>query len=225
VRQLPDVLEKLDEYELAILREWMARNGRMPEAAAIWSHAARPGLELPWAGEGGNRPAKAELERRDRWQRIFMPQGAILAGRVDAKNWLTLGADEYVPVLFAGQRVLMSLNGVDTAVRLGYLVAAEGSRGGSGPEGAKSAAPPRVGWAALPEGYELRLRMSGLLWPEAADRLANAAYLTRESLGRGQVILFASSPVFRGSTMGTARMLTNALVYGPGLGARHPIEP
>jgi hypothetical protein len=225
VRQLPDVLDKLDAYELAILREWMARNGEMPETAAIWSHATRPGLEVPWAGEEGKRPAKEELERRDRWQRIFMPQGAILAGRIDKKNWLTFGAEEYVPVLFAGHPVLMSLNGVDTAVRLGYLMAAEGSRGSAGPESAESPAPPRVGWAALPEGYELRLRMSGLLWPEAADRLANAAYLTRESLGRGQVILFASPPAFRGSTMGTARMLTNALVYGPGFGARHPIKP
>ncbi len=225
VRQLPDVLDKLDAYELAILREWMARNGEMPGPEAIWSHAARPGLEFPWAGEGGKRPAKEELERRDSWQRLFMPQGAILAGRVDEKNWLTFGTGEYVPVLFADHPVLMSLNGVDTAVRLGCLTAEEGSGASPASQGAESPAPRRAGWAALPEGYELRLRMSGLLWPEAADRLANAAYLTRESVGRGQVILFASPPAFRGSTMGTARMLANALVYGPGFGARHPIEP
>jgi hypothetical protein len=46
--------------------------------------------------------------------------------------------------------------------------------------------------------------MAGLLWPEAAHRLANGAWLTREAVGRGQIILFATPPVFRGATDGTA---------------------
>jgi hypothetical protein len=41
-------------------------------------------------------------------------------------------------------------------------------------------------------------------------------------MGSGQVILFASSPVFRGWFRGTARLLSNAIVYGPGAGARQP---
>jgi hypothetical protein len=65
-----------------------------------------------------------------------------------------------------------------------------------------------------------RLHLGGLLWPEAAGRLAHTAYATRESRGRGQVILFADDPVFRGWTLGTRRMLINALLYGPGLGTR-----
>src|SRR5262249_43344210 len=80
-------------------------------------------------------------------------------------------------------------------------------------------------WAPTPEGYQLRLRMSGLLWPEAADRLANTAYVTRESVGAGQVILFASSPTFRCSTKGTTRIYANALILGPGMGAQQPIKP
>ena len=35
----------------------------------------------------------------------------------------------------------------------------------------------------------------------------------------GQVILFLSDPEFRGWTMGTRRLLTNAILYGPGLGS------
>ena len=63
-----------------------------------------------------------------------------------------------------------------------------------------------------------RLRLSGLLWPEAAFRLENSAYLTREASGRGQVILFAQPPNFRGYWHGTRRLLLNAVLLGPGCG-------
>jgi hypothetical protein len=69
------------------------------------------------------------------------------------------------------------------------------------------------------------LRMSGLLWPEAVQRLANSAYVTREAIGRGQVILFTGEPVFRGASLGSMRLLANALIYGPGCGAAQPIRP
>ncbi|MCB9898360.1 MAG: hypothetical protein H6825_10185 [Planctomycetes bacterium] len=69
-----------------------------------------------------------------------------------------------------------------------------------------------------------RLRMAGLLWPEAAGRLADSAYLTVESMGAGQIVLFAGEPTFRGQTRGTARLLANAIVYGPGAGARQPVR-
>lgn len=67
------------------------------------------------------------------------------------------------------------------------------------------------------------LRLSGLLWPEARERLQLSAYATVESVGRGQVILFNGDPTFRGYWLGTARLLTNALVYGPGMGASVPV--
>jgi hypothetical protein len=65
-----------------------------------------------------------------------------------------------------------------------------------------------------------RLHLGGLLWPEAAGRLAHTAYATREGVGRGQVILFASDPGFRDWTLGTRRLMLNAVLYGPGLGTR-----
>jgi hypothetical protein len=67
------------------------------------------------------------------------------------------------------------------------------------------------------------LRMSGLLWPEAGQRWARSAYATREGLGRGQVILFAGDPYFRGYFRGTGRMLANAMFLGPGLGTTVPV--
>jgi len=65
-----------------------------------------------------------------------------------------------------------------------------------------------------------RIHLGGLLWPEAAARLANTAYATREGRGRGQVILFADHPAFRRWMTETERMLLNAILLGPGLGSR-----
>jgi hypothetical protein len=66
------------------------------------------------------------------------------------------------------------------------------------------------------------LRLSGLLWPEGRDRWAKTAYLTRENLGKGQIILFAFDANFRGYFHGSERLLINALLFGPGLGTTRP---
>jgi hypothetical protein len=71
---------------------------------------------------------------------------------------------------------------------------------------------------------EERLRISGLLWPEARKRWSETPYATREAKGKGQVILFATRPNFRGYFHGGERMLLNALLLGPGFGTRHEIE-
>lgn len=68
------------------------------------------------------------------------------------------------------------------------------------------------------------LRVAGLLWPEARERIEKSAYLTVERVGKGQIILFATEPGHRGQQRATARMIANAVVYGPGLGANPPIE-
>ena len=214
VRRLRDVLGQLDGYELAVLREALERARELPHGGDVWSHVADAGAARPWDGLADlKRPPAEELERRDAWDRMFMPQGAFLAARTDPEHWLTYGAGPELPVLTRGGDVLMAKHPVETPVRLGVL------------EPTAGAEPSRVGWSAVPAGHGLRLRMSGLLWPEAAGRLASSAAVTREAVGNGQVILFANSPTFRASTLGTARLLTNAMIYGPGLGARAPILP
>jgi hypothetical protein len=67
-----------------------------------------------------------------------------------------------------------------------------------------------------------KMRLSGLLWPEARERWANTAYCTRESMGKGQLILFADEPFFRAYFHGTRRLLENAIVLGPGIGTAFP---
>jgi hypothetical protein len=67
-----------------------------------------------------------------------------------------------------------------------------------------------------------KIRLSGLTWPEARARWANTAYCTRESSGRGQVILFAVHPNLRSYFNGSKRLFVNAVLLGPGMGARWP---
>ncbi|MGB7490527.1 MAG: M14 family zinc carboxypeptidase [Thermoanaerobaculia bacterium] len=67
-----------------------------------------------------------------------------------------------------------------------------------------------------------RIHLGGLLWPEAAGRLAHTAYAARERLGDGQVILFLGHPTFRAWPLDSQRMFLNALLYGPGLGTHWP---
>ena len=62
------------------------------------------------------------------------------------------------------------------------------------------------------------IRLSGLLWPEARDRWAETSWLSRERIGRGQVIAFLGNPVYRTCFYGTGRLFSNALLLGPGLG-------
>jgi len=68
-----------------------------------------------------------------------------------------------------------------------------------------------------------QLRLSGLLWPEARERLSNTAYATVESIGNGQVVLFAIDPTFRTWLPGIQRLFFNAVLLGPGMGTSQPI--
>jgi hypothetical protein len=65
-----------------------------------------------------------------------------------------------------------------------------------------------------------RLRLAGLLWPEARWRWAETVYLSQERVRDGQVIAFLGNPAYRGAFRGTMRLLDNALLLGPGLGTR-----
>ena len=84
--------------------------------------------------------------------------------------------------------------------------------------------PAYVGWSPVPEDHEVVIRMGGLLWPEARERLVSSAYVARERVGRGQVILFAHAPAFRAAQLGAMRILENALIFGPGMGTSQPID-
>ncbi len=210
-RDLSAVLDDLDTYEIGVLREWAADTEKL-DPDAVWSHGAGASEPTyPWAGVDLSRGSAEELKRRDNWQRQFMTPGTIVASRVDDEHWLTAGCNEYLPILYSSGTVFMAKDGVEAPLRYGVLDDAPGTEA------------QRVGWSTIPSGKQLLLRMSGLLWPEAAHRIANGAAVTRERVGMGQVILFADSPTFRATSLGTTRVFMNAVIYGPGLGSNQPI--
>ena len=207
--RLGDVVDQdLAPYQDQLHREWLAWNDPLPDN--IWGHDAEA-ADYPFVKKDA--PAgPEERQRTDDWQAQFMPSGALVATRPVGEHWLNAGRNAFLSVLFSDSPVLMSDGRVEAAARVGQWL----------PAGDNAAH--HVGWGPVPEGHRLSVRMGGLLWPEARERIASAAYVTREQVGRGQVILFAHAPAFRAAQLGAMRMLENALILGPGLGASKPIE-
>lgn len=240
VRRLGDALADLASFRADLLSGWRDAPGLPPPAESqhdmVRRHTAGGAAAMPWE-DIEEAPGKidmvdlekAELERREAYAARFQPQGVILAGRVDTEHWLTVGSGAALPIFVANGPVLLAKSPVEAPVRLGVARALPAPAPEPG-RGERAEAPPQprwraLGWSAVPGGAELDLRLSGLLWPEAAERLANSAYLTRERRGHGQVILFAGDPVYRGAALGTTRLFANAVVYGPGCGARKARMP
>ncbi len=209
VRTLEQVIgEDLEPYQDGLYREWLADHQPLPEQ--VWGHAAQT-QPMPWADTPAL-PAAEERTRREQWLRQFMPSGALVANRADTSHWLNAGGHDYLTALFSNSPVLMAHAPVETPLRVGVYSPAEESRAGL------------LGWAPVPAGQELRVRAGGLLWPEARERIASAAWVTREGVGAGQVILFAHAPAFRGAQLGAMRVLENAIILGPGMGSSQSIE-
>lgn len=200
--------EELAEYQDTIHREWLAAQP-VPDGPVTWGHAATAELDYPWL-EAGELPEPEARKRNDEWQSLLMPSGAIVATRVDTKHWLGAGTGEVLPVLFSRSPVLMAALPVEAPFRIGVYSPADTEAA-------------TLNWAPVPAGQELRVRMSGLLWPEARTRISSSAWVTRERVGRGQVILFSHAPAFRAAQLGAMRVLENALVLGPGMGTSQPI--
>ncbi|MGS2721267.1 M14 family metallopeptidase [Paraglaciecola aestuariivivens] len=209
VKLVDNILAKPQSYDIALQRQWLAEQKVDPQLLSM-QYDLQTDLAYPW-DDAPEKRKEDELKQRNAWQKLFMPSGAMVAGRVDQQHWLSFGVNSTLPLLFAKYPVLMAPESADAVVRVGVYTTQEKPS----EQDSKSKAP---SWYTLPKGQELKVRMSGLLWPEAAQRIANGAYLTRERIGRGQIILFAGQPNFRGATRGTNRLLLNAIVYGPGLG-------
>ena len=211
VKQLQDVLDKSIDYNFDLLREIYALEDNLDQEAVL-NNIVDLETTYPWELNESNY-SEDELKNRDRWQSIFMPSGAFVAGRTDQKHWLTFGTPKTLPVLYGNYPVLMTGNNAEAPIRIGELV-----------ENSDISEFRTINWSTLPAGKDIKVRMSGLVWPEAAQRIANSAYLTREQVGEGQIILFSGEPNFRGSTRGTNRVWLNAIVYGPGLGTSPRIQ-
>jgi len=220
VRLIKDAFNDIGKYDQTLQREWLAQQDDYPEIKTTWQHGVSDDINYPWSSDAKS-VSEAILKKQDDWLSKFSPSGAIIAARTDKKHWLTFGTPAVLPILISNNPVLMSDDSSEAVVRMGVYEKMDKSMWDNITASFKDKPVTRkIGWSSLPDEYQLKLRMSGLLWPEASKRIANSAYLTRESKGNGQIILFASQPIFRGSTKGTNRLLLNALVYGAGLGTQ-----
>jgi len=211
VKLLQNTFENSLDYNFDLLKEISASDNNINKAKTL-AHRINLDITYPWESSD-EQMSKKDLQNRDKWQSIFMPSGSMVAGRVDQKHWLSFGIPPTLPILYANFPILMAHDKSEAVVRIGELISNDEIKDFR-----------MINWSSIPPGKDLNVRMSGLVWPEAAQRIANSAYLTRERIGRGQIILFAGEPNFRGSTRGTNRLWLNALIYGAGLGASSKIN-
>ena len=210
VRLRREVLGELALYRSAARRDQAARAVTIDEAA-VWQQGT-PGADSADSAAAGEQDAaaagKGEADAED--APVSGPVGEALAQQRDA--WMRR---------FAPQGAMLRAL-VDTRAWLTF-----GMDQGEMPVlvmGDQSLMAPQAVRVPVRLAEAARLRLAGLLWPEARARLAESAYATVEPVGAGQIILFASPPSFRGVFRGTARLLSNAIVYGPSLGASQPLR-
>ena len=208
VKHLRDTFDNSEDYNFDLQREIYSLEDDISKEDAL-NNKVDLDINYPWESED---KISEDLKKRDKWQSILMPSGAMVAGRIDQKHWLTFGTIDVLPVLYGNYPILMTSDNAQAAVRIGELI--------NDPTKENARA---INWSTIPAGKDINVRMSGLVWPEASQRIANSAYLTRERVGKGQVILFSGEPNYRGSALGTNRLWLNAVIYGAGLGTNQKI--
>ena len=211
VKQIQNSFDKSNNFNIDLQREIYALSDEI-DYESVLGNKVNTEISYPWE-TSKKKLSQKELEDRDKWQSLFMPSGSFVGARTDQKHWLTFGSTEILPVLYSNYPVLMTDKNSQAAVRIGEII--------DSPENNEVKV---LNWSTIPAGKDINIRMSGLVWPEAAQRIANSAYVTRERLGSGQIILFSGEPNFRGSTLGTNRLWLNAVVYGAGLGTSKKIN-
>ena len=205
VKLLQQTFEDAKSYNIDLMREIYSLDNNLNKNDV---NSNRVNFEINYPWESSDKTyTKDQLEMRDKWQSLLMPSGSMVSARSDQQHWLTFGTEDLIPILYANNPILMTGGNSEAPIRIGELIQND--------EAAESR---MINWSQVPKGYDLNVRMSGLVWPEASQRIANSAYLTREKIGKGQIILFSGEPNFRGSARGTNRLWLNAVIYGSGLG-------
>jgi len=220
VRLRRQSLEILDEFDEALAREDAAKGRKLVDSLAVWDGASQKEKERRASGSsqptGVSAQAKEQPGGRAGKTAVGAAGGSAPAGKPDIEKLKR--EDEWLRRFMPRGAILRT--DVDQEHWLSFGL------GRNVPvslytEYVLLSKPPVETACRLAEADSLR--MSGLLWPEARKRWARTAYATREGLGRGQVILFAGQPNFRGYFRGSGRMFANAIFLGPGLGTSVPV--
>ena len=178
VKLLQQTFEDNESFNIDLMREIYSLNNDLNKNEV---NLNRVNFEIDYPWESVDKTyTKDQLQMRDKWQSLLMPSGSMVAARSDQQHWLTFGTDDLIPVLYANNPILMTGGNAEAPIRIGELIKNDEV------EEARA-----LNWSQIPQGFDLNVRMSGLVWPEASQRIANSAYLTREKIGKGQVILFS----------------------------------
>jgi len=202
VRRRRDALADLPAYARSIQR-WLASRDVAIDEDAVWGDQATQTRKPAKATDGDKGKGKGGPS--------FPGGEAGERARAAEDAWMR----RFSPVGAMARGLVDQTHWITAGARAAMPVFVAGSTAFIAPDGVT--VPVRLAAAD-------KLRLSGLLWPEARARLEKTAWATVESRGAGQVILFSVSPVFRGQHPGAARFLSNAVVFGPSLGARQPQE-
>lgn len=200
VRLKRDVLDKLVEYEEAVEHEQSARHIDI-DPAQIWQDGTSKKKDAESKDEKGEKGEKGEKDEDKK------PDVEKLK-RADEWNRIFSPTGTFLTGVIDPEHWL----GFGLGQRLPVMF--RGSNAFMSKHPVKT--PVRLARAE-------ELRLSGLLWPEARQRLANTAYATVESVGRGQIILFATDPTYRMWLPAAQRLFLNAVLLGPGMGASQPL--
>ncbi|UCG51580.1 MAG: hypothetical protein JSW58_15560 [Candidatus Latescibacterota bacterium] len=190
VRQRRQVLEKLDDYDRALA---YAKTAVTPEVDSL----------AVWEGPQGEPPAKEdEKDKKERSDKRTKPtKEALKEADETARRLRPHGAILAVELDETHWLAFGERSPVPVMVFTDYAYLAKKN----------------IQVAGRFAGVD-KIRISGLLWPEARSRWSDTAYATRERVGNGQVVLFAGVPGFRGYFHGSERLLLNAMFLGPGFG-------
>ena len=196
VRLKRDVLDKLDEYAEAVERETNARNIKI-DPNQLWT------TKTP-----RDKPAKTQIDKTKKPESSKDKPDTEKLKRTD--EWRRM---------FSPRGTFLS-GIVNTEHWLGFGLRRSTPVMFSGSSAFMSKHPTAT---VVRLADKDKLRLSGLLWPEAKQRLADTAFATVESMGQGQLILFANDPTYRMWLAAEQRLILNAILLGPGMGASQPL--
>ena len=120
VKLIQETFEESHSYNLKLMREIYSLSDEI-NIDAVENNRVNVSNIYPWEANE-NVLSSEDLERRDEWQSLFMPSGAMVAGRIDEEHWLTFGTNKTIPVLYSDYPVLMTNDRAEVAVRIGEIV-------------------------------------------------------------------------------------------------------
>jgi len=212
VRLKRDVLDKLEEYQEAVRREKNARDIKI-DPNQIWGTKAAE--EKPTKAK----PEESETGKPEESKTKHVPSLPAAGGRVEGADIEKLKRTDEWRRLFSPQGTFVT-GVVNTEHWLGFGLQQKLPVMIWGSSAFMSKHP--VATVVRLTGKD-SLRLSGLLWPGARERLADTAYATVELIGQGQLILFATDPTYRMWLPGVQRLFLNAILLGPGMGTSQPL--